>query len=198
MLDLFCGAGGTAKGYQRAGFEVVGVDINPQPRYCGDHFDQADALKYVTTHYREFDVIHASPPCQYYANVTQWRGRQRDHDNLIGLTRTALKSTGLPYVIENVPEAPVRPDYRLCGTMFGLPIRRHRDFELNWGRLSAPAAKCGHHATDMPFMHKYERAYADAMGCGWMTSREARQAVPPLYALFIGELYFMYLEEAAA
>jgi hypothetical protein len=182
LLDLFCGAGGCTKGYQRAGFHVVGVDIQPQPNYCGDEFHQADALDFPLDAYA---AIHASPPCQAYANVTRWRGDPDDHPRLIEHIRQRLAASGVPYVIENVRTAELRPCLVLCGSMFDLPIRRHRGFETSWNGFQL-VPPCQHRPTDMAFMHKHERAYADAMGCDWMTNREARQAVPPAYTEFIG------------
>ena len=128
LLDLFCGAGGAARGYQLAGFHVTGVDIAPQPRYAGDEFVQADAMTWPLDGY---DSIHASPPCQAYANVTAWRGLRDDHPDLVAATRVRLEAAGVPWVIENVPEAPVRRDLLLCGSQFGLRVRRHRAFETS-------------------------------------------------------------------
>jgi site-specific DNA-cytosine methylase len=132
LLDLFCGAGGAAMGYSRAGFEVVGVDIEPQPNYPFE-FVQGDALEVLWGHGywgvpADFDAIHASPPCQHYANVTRWRGDQADHPDLIAPVRDLLEQTGLPYVIENVRTAELRSCFLLCGSHFLLPIRRHRYF----------------------------------------------------------------------
>jgi len=183
ILDAFCGAGGAAVGYHRAGFEVVGVDINPQPNYPFE-FHQADALEFLADHGHEYDVRHASPPCQHYAAVTSWRGNQDDHPDLVDATRDALLLTGGSYVIENVPGAPLRRDLTLCGSMFGLRVRRHRIFESS-APLTAPEKGC-RHAGLLPFMHKGERAYADAMGCTWMSSMEGRQAIPPAYTEHIG------------
>ena len=190
ILDLFCGAGGASVGYHRAGFDVVGVDINPQPRYPFD-FVQADAMTYPLD---GFDAIHASPPCQFYANVTAWRGNPHDHPDLIAPTRQRLIDTGLPWVLENVPEAPVRPDLLLCGSMFGLKVRRHRAFETS-PRLFSLLPPC-HHRGLLPFMHKGERAYADALGCEWMTNREAREAIPPAYSQHLGELMLAAIQPA--
>lgn len=130
LLDLFCGAGGAARGYQRAGFYVVGVDIKPQKRYAGDEFIQADALQYVTKCGWSFDAIHASPPCQAYSQITPDRSR---HVALIPHTRWLLESLGLPYVIENVYGAKksLRNPIMLCGAQFGLKVYRHRLFESN-------------------------------------------------------------------
>ena len=197
LLDLFCGAGGAAMGYHRAGFEVVGVDINPQPHYPFE-FHQADALSILRTMvdyptfsgemWRPgyFNAIHASPPCQYYANVTRWRGQPSNHADLIAATRASLQSVAGPYVIENVPEAPLRHDYVLCGSMFGIKVRRHRAFETSWGGPTDLQAPCASHHRLLPFMHKDERAYADAMGCTWMTKEEAREAIPPAYTEYVG------------
>jgi C-5 cytosine-specific DNA methylase len=157
LLDLFAGAGGAARGYQLAGFHVTGIDINPQPRYAGDEFIQGDALEYLATaDLSGFDAIHASPPCQAYANVTAWRGQQSDHPDLVAATRDALNATGLPWVIENVPEAPIRPDLLLCGSQFGLRVRRHRAFETS-PRLFSLIAPCRHRDL-LPFMHKGVRS----------------------------------------
>ena len=149
LLDLFCGAGGAAMGYRRAGFdEIVGVDIKLQPHYPFE-FVQADALEYPLG---DFDLIHASPPCQKHSVMTKgrWQNRLKDHANLIPPTRERLRKTGRPYVIENVPGAVdelIHP-MMLCGTMFGLEtkygsqLRRHRLFEVNF--LIHPTPVCNH------------------------------------------------------
>ncbi len=146
LLDLFCGAGGCSVGYARAGFDVVGVDINPQPNYPYE-FGQADALSYLGeimdpqwcwTGYRlaDFDAIHASPPCQAYTTLRSVR-QDYDYPDLLAPTRVMLEQTGLPYVIENVPGSPISGSLMLCGSSFNLGsngryLRRHRYFELNW------------------------------------------------------------------
>src|SRR4051812_17294288 len=121
LLDLFCGAGGATKGYQRAGFHVVGVDISPQPNYCGDGFIQVDAIDFLeygadalpyTIH-----AIHASPPCQRWSSKTR---NPENHPDLITPMRELLEETGLPYVIENVPRSPLVNPIQLCGSSFGL------------------------------------------------------------------------------
>jgi len=136
LLDLFCGAGGAGVGYSRAGFEVVGVDIAHQKHYPFE-FHQADALKYAAAHGHEFDVIHASPPCQRYSVMTKGRWADREHPDLIAKSRAVIALFGVPYVIENVSGASgelICPIV-LCGTMFGLStrsgnqLRRHRLFE---------------------------------------------------------------------
>ena len=179
-------------GYHRAGFDVVGVDINPQPRYPFA-FHQADAMTFPLD---GFDAIHASPPCQFYANVTAWRGRPADHPDLIAATRERLDAAGVPWVMENVPEAPVRPDFLLCGSQFGLKVRRHRAFETS-PRLFSLIGPCRHRGL-LPFMHKAERAYADALGCEWMTAREAREAVPPAFTQYVGQFLLAAVREAVS
>lgn len=141
LLDLFCGAGGCSVGYHRAGFDVVGVDIAPQKRYPYE-FHQGDALEFVAEHGHEFDVIHASPPCQAHSSMrTMYNARE--HEDFIAPTRLLLQATGLPYVIENVIGAPLPSGILLCGTMFGLgyedaELRRHRLFESNVLMLAPP------------------------------------------------------------
>ena len=146
LLDLFCGAGGAARGYMDAGFHVTGVDIKSQPRYIGDAFHQADALEFLAEHGREFDAIHASPPCQGYSimNNLPWL-RNRDYPFLILPTIELLEASGKPYVLENVMgarhgakglakrglEAHGLKAGWLCGAMFGLPFYRHRLFASN-------------------------------------------------------------------
>jgi len=147
LLDLFCGAGGAAMGYHRAGFEVVGVDIKPQPRYPFE-FHQADALEYCIEHGHEFDAIHASPPCQKYSLIRRGLWPGRDHPDLIRPTRTVLLGTAVPYVIENVVGArsAMRDPIVLCGSMFtlgyeGHQLRRHRLFECSF---PVPQPACRH------------------------------------------------------
>ena len=148
LLDLYCGAGGVALGYHRAGFdEIVGVDIVYQPRYIGEEFVQADALEYLAEHGHEFGAIHASPPCQGYSimhNLPWLRGRE--YPLLILPTMEMLEALGKPYVVENVMgarhgsktlqkrglEAHGLKAGWLCGAMFGLPFYRHRLFATNW------------------------------------------------------------------
>jgi DNA (cytosine-5)-methyltransferase 1 len=137
LLDLFCGAGGAAEGYRRAGFTVVGVDLNPQPRYLFD-FHQGDAIAFLKKHGHEFHAIHASPPCQAHTALKgMWNARK--HADLVPATRRALIRNGRPYVIENVPGAPLIDPITLCGSMFGLQtgdgraeLRRHRLFESSF------------------------------------------------------------------
>lgn len=199
LLDLFCGAGGSAMGYHRAGFEVVGVDINPQKNYPFE-FHQADALEYVAEHGHEFDVIHASPPCQDHTrSYTPY-----DHGtaHLLPDTRNLLIEIGKPWVIENVPGAPMRIDFLLCGCMFGLPrLRRQRWFETSW-RGFALMPPCYHpepivtvagHGIPSGSSYlghvdgkEYSRLARLAMGIDWMTRDELSQAIPPAYTEWIG------------
>jgi DNA (cytosine-5)-methyltransferase 1 len=162
LLDLFCGAGGAAMGYHRAGFEVVGVDIRPQPHYPFA-FHQADALTFPLD---GFDAVHASPPCQRFSLMRRGLWQDRDHPDLIPPTRERLLALGLPYVIENVAGARSQlrdPWLMLCGTMFGLGVggsqlRRHRYFEHNMGLLLAPP--CTHNrAPTMPVYGGEHRDY---------------------------------------
>lgn len=196
LLDLFCGAGGAGMGYHRAGFEVVGVDLAPQPRYPFA-FVQGDALEYVAAHGHEFDAIHASPPCQGYSPMRHlpWL-RGREYPLLIDATRAALQATGKLWVIENVAHAPLNGAL-LCGAALGLPLSRHRRFESNILLLFPP---CPGHPTaysGKQTMSKYGGGAGvmgvppgvsprDALGIDWMTNHEMRQAIPPAYTEYIG------------
>jgi len=195
LLDLFCGAGGAAMGYHRAGFDVVGVDIAPQPHYPFE-FHQDDALALLASPYSpvgDFDVIHASPPCQRYSKITAQRA---DHPDLYAMVRAALTVTGRPWVIENVIGAPYRQGVMLCGSMFDLPLWRHRNFELSHWMLAPP---CRHgeerpytitgHAGGVDEGHHRPCAAADGpviMGMPWATWTECVQAIPPAYTEWIG------------
>lgn len=147
LLDLFCGVGGAAMGYHRAGFEVVGVDHRPQ-RHYPFAFVQADAFEYLADllltddPHGWFDAIHASPPCQRFSRVTRTSGDPKHHPDLIADTRAWLAAIGLPYVIENVPGAPLVDPVVLCGSSFGLLVRRHRLFEVTFPLL---VPSCVHH-----------------------------------------------------
>ena len=201
LLDLFCCAGGATKGYQRAGFYVVGVDNRPQPHYCGDEFVQADALEYAAAHGREFDAIHASPPCQAYSTFTPLTYR-RNHADLIASTRELLQVTGKPYVIENVGGARylLNNPFMLCGSMVGLPIWRHRYFEL-WPSILLLVPPCRHdfkpvlitdhggpnaNGPGKPRKRTPVSVKRDAIGIDWMTEAELTEAIPPAYTFYIG------------
>jgi DNA (cytosine-5)-methyltransferase 1 len=146
---LFCGAGGAGMGYHRAGFDVVGVDILPQPHYPFE-FHQGDALLFCGEHSSEFDAIHASPPCQKYCSLKSMPNARHDHPDLVGPTRNLLMKSGRPYVIENVIGSPLMHPTMLCGTMFGLGVkaaaaelRRHRLFETSWFMLNPMTCRHG-------------------------------------------------------
>lgn len=192
LLDLFCAAGGAAMGYYRAGFDVIGVDVEPQPRYPFT-FVQADAMTYPLD---GFAAVHASPPCQAYSTMTLNHG---DHPDLYVATRERLQAGGLPWVIENVIGAPYLSGVVLCGSMFGLRVRRHRNFEASW--LAYAPSPCNHrgprpytvtghlHRTEQDFPHslKPTRDHAvELMGMPWATWQEVTLAIPPAYTEWIG------------
>ncbi|MBF6277050.1 class I SAM-dependent methyltransferase [Nocardia nova] len=199
LLDLFCCAGGAGTGYARAGFEVTGIDISPQPNYPFE-FHQADALEYLAQHGNEFDAVHASPPCQAYTPLGALH-RHKTYPDLVAATRAALDETGLPYVIENVMSAPLIKErsIRLCGEMFGLRTYRHRRFE---SRLSLTAPAHPKHVTPTATKQRRERFAAGdhvsitgdvgtylgpaCMGIDWMNGNELCQAIPPAYTEYIG------------
>ena len=187
LLDLFCGAGGAAMGYHRAGFDVVGVDIEPQP----SEFIQADALEFVAEHGREFDAIHASPPCLYYTRLQCLPWVARGPWRSIPPTREAIRGAGLPYVIENVADAAADmfEPITLCGQMFGLPVYRHRCFEVSPFMLAPVHEK--HRRVLAPghrSLAKRHHGPITRMGIDWMTSAELGQAIPPAYTEFIGKV----------
>lgn len=199
LLDLFCGAGGAAMGYHRAGFDVVGVDVAPQPRYPF-RFIQADALDYATENAWHFDAIHASPPCQRFSAMSSCRpGLADNYSDYIAATRDLLDEAHMPYVIENVPGAPLRTDLTLCGFMFGLELYRHRIFEISGGDLfvapvhpahTMPASKAGHWTPGTVMSvsgHIAPIAKArEVMGIDWMSRDELAEAIPPAYTEHIG------------
>lgn len=196
-------------GYYRAGFEVIGVDIEHQHHYPFT-FVQMDAIEYLTRLLDEpgnFAAIHASPPCQSYLNfgaVNRAMGRRYEHADLVAATRDLLEQTGLPYVIENVEGSPLVNPVKVCGTGLGLPLRRHRLFEPNFPISGVP---CDHKAFTEPkywtgwrpngehrlstVVQVYGNAggtqhWPAAMGIDWMTNREMCEAIPPAYTEHIG------------
>lgn len=205
ILDLFCKAGGASMGYHQAGFDVVGVDIEPQPNYPFK-FVRADALEYLADHGRRFDAVGASPPCQLFTLAAINR-KKNDHPDLITPVRRMLRELGKPYVIENVPQAPLVYPVTLCGTSFGLPIIRHRSFECSWWFMAptcgyAPTARVSHGGpTTYPYARKsWQPAWEEHViptVWPWMTVAEAGQAIPPAYTEFIGEQLITQLEVAA-
>ncbi len=209
VLDMFCCQGGASMGYHQAGFDVVGVDIAEKRKYPFE-FVQGDAIEYLLKHFQEFDFIHASPPCQHF---TKYKNCRKDiatrYENLIPQTREALIKTGKPYVIENVVGAPLNNPITLCGSMFGLDVRRHRLFESNV-ELTPP--KCDHTVwvpNRFPGGRSRERGHArilcrgtvevgrwnipievqkKAMGIDWIDDlRSLSEAIPPAYTKWIGE-----------
>lgn len=198
-LDLFCGAGGATKGLQRAGFHVTGIDIKRQKNYCGDAFVQADAVDPPLL-LSNFDFIWASPPCQAYSVAAQSRRNEgHEYPDLVAATRTMLKNSGAPFVIENVPGAPLRVDIKLCGCQFDLKLRRERWFETSWNHFGLmpscqhlePVVSVVGHGTPSwvreklgfnPTIHHYRAA----MGIDWMNRDELSLAIPPAYSEFIG------------
>lgn len=224
LLDLFCGAGGAAMGYHRAGFDIVGVDNQPQPRYPFT-FLKADALDVLRWpyHYRagfvHFDAIHASPPCQAF---TAYRRNNNvgDYPDLIAPVRDLLDVTGLPYIIENVAGAPLHDPVLICGSMFdpAMDVRRHRLFETNWpleppmwpcrhklqavkrfpgGRSKEQGGSNRHHARMTIEVGTWDIPFAaqqEAMGIDWTTLEELSEAIPPAYTELIGDQLLVHLE----
>jgi len=216
LLDLFCGAGGVAVGYHRAGFDVVGVDIRPQPNYPFE-FVQADALEYavdVELTDWNFAAVHASPPCQAYTTMNNRWGS--DSPPLITETRRLIEQTGLPYVIENVIGA--RPHLRdpvtLSGEMFGLRVHRPRLFETSWPLLVPPLVRRQRDPVAVYGKQDGRRLWTRtdgtelrvamletagaAMEIDWMTWDEIREAIPPVYTELIGHQLLAHIRARAA
>jgi len=215
LLDLYCGLGGAAMGYHQAGFDVIGVDIKPQPDYPFE-FHQGDALEVL----RSGDIapavaVHASPPCQASSNATKGNRRRAGwtdtHVDLIPETRRLLDALGLPYVIENVQGSQLRRDLTLCGEMFGLAQIRHRYFELGgWSMTCPPHVK--HRGYVRGWRHgiyrdgPYLAVYGDgggkatteecrvAQGIDWSFDRKQLvEAIPPAYTELIGARLFAHV-----
>jgi len=203
LLDLYSGCGGAAVGYHRAGFEVVGVDVAPMPRYPFE-FHQGDVLEFLAEHGHEFDAIHASPPCQASSTLTKGTNQGRIYPQLIPATRELLDASGKPYLIENVQGADIRCDAMLCGEMFGLGVIRHRLFEVAGFTVEAPA-HVPHRGRVAGMRHgqwfegRYFAVYGDgggkgtvaqwqqAMGIDWTDVRtEIAQAIPPAFTEHLG------------
>lgn len=203
LLDLYSKAGGAAMGYHLAGFEVTGIDIKKQKRFPFT-FMQADVLEVLQDldYLRSFDVIAASPPCQTHSATKHLRNAQGKSTNKVDLipqTRAALIQSGKPYVIENVPGAPLLNPVRYCGSSFGLTVRRHRLFESN---LSLQGSVCKHKEQGKPVgiygsmrdeipngghTAKTIEQAREAMGIDWMIWGELVEAIPPIYTRTIGE-----------
>jgi DNA (cytosine-5)-methyltransferase 1 len=213
LLDLYCGAGGAAVGYHRAGFAVVGVDIDDQPNYPFE-LHQGDAIEYLEVHGREFDAIHASPPCQFATAYRRRKGVAVDAVNLIPDTRDALRRVGGLYVIENVEQAQAHliEPVMCCGTALGVDIRRHRMFESNAPLAGIACDHAGQAARSPGYPQATNRANRRStievgarriplatqqqhMGIDWMTLTELSQAIPPAYTEHIGTQLLARLAE---
>ena len=206
LLDLFCGAGGAGMGYHHAGFDVVGVDNQPQPNYPFT-FVQADALEIrAAADLTCIAAIHACPPCQRFAGTYQ---NHDHHPDLLTPTRAALKATGKPYVIENIATAPMPTGVLLCGSTFGLPLIRHRRFEIYPDPVLVPSlcpqsshgrgvAHQGRYAYGRKTWEPNWRKYVLPVVWPWMTVAESGQAIPPAYTEYIGLQLLGALETAAA
>lgn len=191
-LDLYCCQGGASYGLDAAGFQVVGIDIVPQPNYPFP-FIRADA---ITTLPAGFDFVWASPPCQAHTLAQRIRGRE--HPDLIAPTRAMLRKAGIPYCIENVVGAPLESPIMLCGSMFGLQTYRHRLFECSFPieapdhpEHTAPITKMGRPPRQGEMMHIVGNfSGVDharfIMGTQWMNRDGLREAIPPLFAKFVG------------
>lgn len=220
LLDVFSCAGGAAMGYHRAGFEVIGVDKDEQPRYPFEHH-VADALEVLEelaetglAFGRKIDVVHTSPPCQLFtaygrSDTIGWR---KNYVNLIEPTRDRLIRTGLPYIIENVPPAPLIDPMQLCGSSFHLDVRRHRLFESNVPLMAIP---CDHSWQKPRFAPASNRTnlrrtvevgvwripldvQQKAMGIDWMELTELSEAIPPAYTEHIGRQLIRHLKQVTA
>lgn len=220
LFDICCGLGGATRGYQRAGFHVVGVDVIPQPDYCGDEFVQSDGLAFLVANGRDAHAIHTSFPCQASCTATQGNrkreGWQDDHIDLNPAGRALLDAIGRPYVMENVVGSVLRPDVVLCGLMFGLRVFRHRKHELGFWSMPQPlhSSHRGHRVSGWRHGVRYEgdmlavygngggkatvEECQEGLGIDWSTDRaQLVEAVPPAYYEFIGARLLDHVAPAA-
>lgn len=201
VLDLFCGAGGASMGYHRAGFEVTGVDIKHGKRYPFK-YSRLNVMDLQPSDLAEYDLIHASPPCQTHSitrNLRIAQGKQTDKLDLIEPTRALLKASGKPYIIENVPGAPLFKPILLCGSAFSLKVRRHRLFESNLvlegttcdhKKQGRPVGVYGSMRDEIPSGGKTATSIEEAreaMGIDWMIWGELVEAIPPVYTEYLGK-----------
>lgn len=216
LLDLCCGPGGAATGYARVGFEITGVDMSPQPHYPYP-FIQADAFHFLATaDLSQFDAIHVSPFCQEYSQSRYLRRAVAPHlapkPKQIRAFRECLERTSLPWIIENVAGSDLPAAVELCGSMFGLPIRRHRWFAASFllfapgpcrhtdscinpigGKVRGYGSLSTHTYQDAKGHVRKREAYLPlatgqaAMGIDWMTLKELSQAIPPAYTAWVGQ-----------
>ena len=217
LLDLFCGAGGCSVGYARAGFELVGIDAAPQPRYPYE-FVQADAMTYPLD---GFDAIHASPPCHGHSALNVVNEIEYGTEWMLAATIKRLTDHGAPFIVENVAGARAHMPgaLQLCGTEFGLMTRmesygevwlaRHRLFLSNIHLLGAGGCHCygrrivgvyGHGGGGPKASVRgpgTAQASREVMGIDWMTRDELDEAIPPAYTQFLGEQLLDALERAA-
>jgi DNA (cytosine-5)-methyltransferase 1 len=205
LLDLYCCGGGASIGYEQAGFQVTGIDIEPQPKYKGN-FIQSDAIEYLKHNWHKYDAIHASPPCQGYSmSSMQFRINGKIYPDLIEATRRELIKTGKPYIIENVPGAPLINPVILCGSMFGMRTYRHRLFESNV-ELTMPDhpahnarnTKMGRKPKQDEFIqyvgHFSGVAEVQKMtGLHHLGQYELAQSIPPQYTKYIGDQLMKHL-----
>lgn len=213
LFDLFSGAGGSAYGYWKAGWEVVGFDTREQPRYPY-HFVQLDALSVLEWGLGEYaDAFHASPPCKHHTRLKQLRdaqGNLASDGDFLADTRDLLEEQGKPWILENVPGAPMPVHALLCGTQFGLgwggrQLQRHRWFESNI-RLTRPG--CQHSGTPWGIYGRLDHeipgggatpptldAARSLMGISWMNWHELKEAIPPVYTEYLGKQLLGAVEE---
>lgn len=219
LLDLYSCQGGAGFGYFLAGWEVVGVDLEPQPRYPFE-FHQADALEFLAEHVHEFDAIHASPPCHDHSSLRTRTGKDHGTGWLLDATLAALAEFGKPYVVENVENADMPTNVLLCGSMFGLGavdgdgkyrvLRRHRRFLTTSYVLTPPdgcsgkliggvygAGGAGHMGVGRGYKFT-TKAAGEAMGVDWMTQQGLSQCIPPAYTEYLGAALLADLSERAA